>query len=156
MEYNLAFLHLCQHANQFVTFIRSWNKANFRGLWPEVLNPFLTTTNRKLFKESFSDFFKSFFFMTLYHHAKNQAISSLCSEDIVDFKILQSNVSRALWLTCHGLDLFQIWDRTIANNINIHCRTNSDKLKEYFYNMPFMRLLVRYVLVFFSERKIKE
>ena len=34
-------------------------------------------------------------FMNLYHHAKNQAISSICFGGVIDLKILQSDWLRA-------------------------------------------------------------
>ena len=30
-------------------------------------------------------------FVNLYHHAKNEAVSSICSEEMIDLKILQSD-----------------------------------------------------------------
>ena len=35
--------------------------------------------------------------VSLYHHAKNEAISSICSGNILDLKILQSDWLRAFW-----------------------------------------------------------
>ena len=36
-------------------------------------------------------------FVNLYQHAKNEAVSSICSGEIVDLKILQSDWLRAFW-----------------------------------------------------------
>ena len=36
-------------------------------------------------------------FANLYQHAKNEAVSMICSEEIVDLKILQSDWLRAFW-----------------------------------------------------------
>ena len=36
-------------------------------------------------------------FVNLYHHAKNEAVSSICSGEKGDLKILQSDWSRAFW-----------------------------------------------------------
>ena len=36
-------------------------------------------------------------FVNLYQHAKTEVISSICSGEIVDLKILQSDWMRAIW-----------------------------------------------------------
>ena len=36
-------------------------------------------------------------FVNFYQHAKNEAISSICSGKIVDLKVLQSDWLRAVW-----------------------------------------------------------
>ena len=46
--------------------------------------------------------------MSLYQHAKNQAISLLCSGDLVDLKILQSDWQRAFWRISQEPDYPQI------------------------------------------------
>ena len=43
--------------------------------------------------------------MDLYQHAKNEAISSICSAEIVDLKILQSDWLRAFWPVSQEQDL---------------------------------------------------
>ena len=48
--------------------------------------------------------------INLYQHAKNQAFSSLCSGDIVNLKILQSDWSRAFWPISQEPDFSQVWD----------------------------------------------
>ena len=127
LKYILAFLHLNEHAKKSVyyihSFFHSWNKANFMVQWPEWLNPYSTMTYQKHFNQLLV-------FMNLHPHANNQAISSFCSKDIVHLKILQSNVPRAFRTISQGPDLFQIWDRKVVNNINTHCRTNSEKFSE--------------------------
>ena len=35
--------------------------------------------------------------MNLYQHAKNEAVLPICSEEIVDLKILQSDCLREFW-----------------------------------------------------------
>ena len=38
-------------------------------------------------------------FVNLYQHAKNEAVSSICSREIVDLKIPQSDWLTAFWST---------------------------------------------------------
>ena len=67
---------------------------------------------------------------------KNQAISMICSGDMVDKKILQSDWLRTFWPISQ--DIFphisghfsQIWHlcMNIADNIHVHYRTNSVKI----------------------------
>ena len=64
--------------------------------------------------------------MNLYQNAKNQASFS---RDIVDLKILQSDLPRALWPINQEPDSSQIWDlcQKAANNINFRYGRNSEK-----------------------------
>ena len=58
--------------------------------------------------------------MTLYQHAKDQLISSFCSRDISDLKILQSDWPGVFWPISQISDFSQTWDLfwNIANNTN--------------------------------------
>ena len=58
-------------------------------------------------------------FRNLYQHAEIEVVSSICSEEIFDLKILQSDWLRGFWPTSQK-DFSQIWDlwRNAANNIN--------------------------------------
>ena len=47
-------------------------------------------------------------FVNLYQHAKNEAVSSICSGEIVDLKILQFDWLRAFWPISQEQDFFQI------------------------------------------------
>ena len=47
-------------------------------------------------------------FVNLDQHAKNEAVSSICSGEIVDLKILQSDWLRAFWPISHEQDFSQI------------------------------------------------
>ena len=80
--------------------------------------------------------YQLFTFNNLYKQDKNQGISSTCSENIVDLKILQSDWLRALWPISQKSDLFQIWYlcRNTVNNINFHYRTNSAKINDKVFN----------------------
>ena len=102
-----------QHTkNQFIPLIL-WDKANFRVLWP-VSKPIFDHPHLKIS-------------MNLHQHAKSQAFSSLCSSDVVDLKILQSDWPRAFWYISQELDFSQIWDlcKNTANNINFPYRLQS-------------------------------
>ena len=103
----------------------------------------LTMPNQKLFVQLSS-------FVNLYKNAKNEAVASICSADIVDLKILQSDWLRAFWPISHEQVFSQIQDlcRNTANSINFHYRNNSVKIidqiflkfkKPYFG--PFLKFL---------------
>ena len=49
-------------------------------------------------------------FVNLYHHAKNEAVLSICSGKMVDLNILQTEWLRAFWLISQEQDLSQIED----------------------------------------------
>ena len=49
-------------------------------------------------------------FMIFYQQAKNQAISSFYSRDIVDFKILQSDWLIVFWPISQETDFSEIWN----------------------------------------------
>ena len=67
--------------------------------------------------------------MNLYQHAINQAFSSICSWDILDLKILQSDWPRPFQSISQKPDFSQIWDlcKNTANITNFPYRTNSTK-----------------------------
>ena len=58
-------------------------------------------------------------FKNMYQHAENQAISLICSGDMVDYKILQSDLLRTFWSIFQEQKSSQIWDlcRNTANNM---------------------------------------
>ena len=60
------------------------------------------------------------FFLNWYRHAKNQAISLMCSGDYFLLKILQSDWQRAFWPVSQEQDFYQIYImyRNTANKIN--------------------------------------
>ena len=73
--------------------------------------------------------------MNLYQHAKNQAISLICSGDMIDSKIVQSNWLRKFWPLSWEQKFSQIWDlhKNTANNISFHYRTNSVNTKNQIF-----------------------
>ena len=46
--------------------------------------------------------------VNLYQHTKNEAVSWICSGEIVDLKILQSDWLKAFWPVSHKQDFSQI------------------------------------------------
>ena len=99
----------------------SWDTVNFRALWP--VWPYPSDHAHPTF------FDKLLIYVDLCQHVKNQAISLICSGDMVDQKILQSDWQRIFWSISHELKFSQIWDlcRNTASNINFHYRWNSVK-----------------------------
>ena len=71
-------------------------------------------------------------YVKLYQHAKNQAISLICSRDMVDKKILQSDWLKTFWPISQEQRFSQLWDlcRNTANNIYFHYRINSVKIND--------------------------
>ena len=69
--------------------------------------------------------------MRLIHITKNEAISSICSGEIVEWKILQFDWLRACWpiFQEQGFPQYRICWNT-AKNINFHYRTNSVKINK--------------------------
>ena len=73
-------------------------------------------------------------FMDFYRHAKNEAISSICSAEIVHLKILQSDWLRAFWPIIQEQDLSQILDLCLnPTNNTFHYRTNSVKINDQIF-----------------------
>ena len=80
----LAFLNLCQHEkNLFILPVHFSDTVNFRVQTPDWPHPFLTMPYQKIFNQIL-------IFVNLYQHAKIEAVSSICSGQMVDLKILQS------------------------------------------------------------------
>ena len=53
-------------------------------------------------------FDKFLIFVNLYQHAKNEAVSSICSGELADLKIQQSDWLRAFWPISQEQDFSQI------------------------------------------------
>ena len=70
--------------------VHSWDTVIYRVLWPDCPHPFLTMPTPNVFDQFL-------IYVDLYEHAKNQAISLICSGDMVDSKILRSDRLRILW-----------------------------------------------------------
>ena len=59
------------------------------------------------------------------------------SGEIVDLKIMQSDLLRAFWIISQEQDLFQRMDlcRNTADNINFYYETNSVNIDDHFFSM---------------------
>ena len=92
----------------------SRDTAIFRVPRPERSHPFLPAHTEKFLNQLLT-------FMNFYRHANNQTISSFCSRDIVDLKILQSDSPRTFWPISQKPNFPWIWDlcQAIANNFII-------------------------------------
>ena len=75
-------------------------------------------------------------FVNLYQHAKNEPISSICSGEIFDLKIPQSEWLKAFWPISQEQHFSQIENlyRNTANDINFHL---VDCLRTYLRNKKF-------------------
>ena len=73
--------------------------------------------------------------MNFYQLAKNEAVSSICSGEIVHLKVLQADWLRAFWPITQEQDLSQIKNLCMntANNKNFHYRTNSVNLNDQIF-----------------------
>ena len=71
-------------------------------------------------------------YVNLYQHAQNQAISLICSGDMIDTKILQFDWLRTFRPISQEQNFSQTWDlcRNTGNNISFHYRTNSVKIDD--------------------------
>ena len=69
-------------------------------------------------------------FVNFYQHAKNEAVSSIYSGEIVDLKIPQSEWLKASWPISQEQHFSQIEDlcKNTANDIDFHYRANSGKI----------------------------
>ena len=74
-------------------------------------------------------------YVNLYQH-KKKATSLICSGDMVDCKIVQSDWLRTFWPISQEQKFSQIWDlyRNKANNNIFHYRTNSVKITDQIFN----------------------
>ena len=94
----IAFLNLYQHAkNQFIPPIHSWDTSNFTVSGPACPCPLMTITQLP----SKKNFNHLWIFIDLFQNAKNKAIASFCSENIVELKSVQSDWLRAFCSIYH-------------------------------------------------------
>ena len=122
--------------------VHSSNKVNFRIPSPDV-TPIFDHAQPKHFQSSFNlreiapalathifnhdppkTFQSACNFVNLYQHAKNEAVSSICSGEMLDLKILQSEWLRALWPICQEQNFSQTEGlyRNTVSNTNFHYR----------------------------------
>ena len=82
-------MNLYQYAkNQLIPSVYLLGTVKFRVQRPDWSHPFLTQPNQKIFN-------KLLIFANFHQHAKIEAVSIICSEEIVDLKILQCDCFRA-------------------------------------------------------------
>ena len=77
LEITFYFPEFAPPCKKLVHSIDSWDTANFRVPWPDWPHPFLAMPIQKLFDQLLIH-------ANLYHHAKNQVISLICSGVMVD------------------------------------------------------------------------
>ena len=90
-------------------------------------------------------------YVNLYQHAKNQAISLICSRDMVNENILQSDWLRKFCPISQELEFSQIWNlfRNTANKIKFHYRTNLVKVNDKnFQHIQKILFLVHFCPIF--------
>ena len=77
----------------------------------------------------------SLIFVNLYQHAKNEAVSSICSGEMLDLNILESEWLRTFLPISQEQHFFQREDlyRNKANNKNLHYRANSGKINDHIF-----------------------
>ena len=68
--------------NQLISSVHSWDTVNFRVQRPHWPYPVLNMPNQKIFNQLLT-------LANLYQHSKNEAVSSICSGEILDLKLLQ-------------------------------------------------------------------
>lgn len=98
--------------------------------WRQLLSPVTRLVTTIFYHTNPKNFDQLSIFVNLYEHANNRAISLICFEKIVDFKILQSNWLRAFWPISSELDFSRTWSlcRNTENETKFHYRTNSGKI----------------------------
>ena len=66
---------------------------------------------------------------------KNKTISSICSEDMVDLKILEFVCLTVFWAISQEQEFSHVWDlcRNTNNNFNSHYRPNSVKINDQIF-----------------------
>ena len=96
-NYLLICMNLYQTAkNQLIPSTQSWDTVKFRVQYQIGHAHILTMPNYKIFEH--------LIFVNLYQYAKNETVLSICSEEIIDLKILQSDWLRAFWPVSEGQD----------------------------------------------------
>ena len=109
---------------QFIPSIPFWDTVSFRVWWPDWPQPFFDHAHAKDFGQLFyliCSFlrYSQLTFVNLYQHAKNFAVWSICSGDMVNLKILESDWPRLFWLISQVQDFYQVKDlrrNTLSEN----------------------------------------
>ena len=81
-------LKMYQHEKKSVLSVLSWDTVKIRAQRLDWPHSFLTMCHQKFFNQFL-------IFVNLYQHVKNEAASLICSREMLDLKILQSEWLRA-------------------------------------------------------------
>ena len=87
---------------------------------------FLTMPNQKRFNQLL-------IFVNFHELAENEAVSSICSREIVHLKILQSHWLRVFWPISQTKSPNRQFVHKRSNNKNFHYRTNSVKSSDQIF-----------------------
>ena len=117
-DHLLICLNLYQHTKKLVNSICSFFK--YIQEWTDAL------PKKCLWTFNFCEFLRT---------CKNEAVSSIYSWEIVDWKIQQSVWLRPFWPISQEKHFSQIYDlcRNTANNINFHYRTSQVKINDWMF-----------------------
>ena len=92
-----------QKISLYIPSVHSSDTVNFRVPRPDWPHSFLTMPHQKLFNQLL-------IFVNLYQHAKNEAVSYICSEEMLHLKISQSEWLQAFWPISQEQHFSQIED----------------------------------------------
>ena len=95
-------MNLYQHAKKSVKSICSFLRySQFQSPETRLVKTIFDHAQPKNFQSTF-------IFLNLYQHAKNETISLICFDEILDLKILQSDWLRVFWPIFQEQDFSQI------------------------------------------------
>ena len=104
-QHSLAWIYTSMLKISLFNLFIFWNTVNFTIPRPDGQHPFFDHNQPKTFDQLLV-------FVNFYHHAKNVAVSSICSREIVHLKILLSDWLRAFWPISQKLPKYGICGRT--------------------------------------------
>ena len=124
----LICMNLYQHPKTpLIPLVQSWNTANFGVQRPDWSYPFLTMPHQKIYNQLL-------IFVNFYQLAKNEAVLSTCSGEIIYIKNPAIWLAESILLISKEKDLSQIKDLCMntANNKNLPYRAKSVKINNQF------------------------
>ena len=110
--------------NQLIPSVHSWDTVNFRVRDQIGYTQFLPSPTKT--------FSIKFQILWICINMQKMRLSSICSREIVDLNILQSDWLRAFWPISQKQDFQDLW-RNTANKINLHYRTTSVEIKDHIF-----------------------
>ena len=110
--------------NQLIPSVHSWDTVNFRVRDQIGCTQFLPCPTKT--------FSIKFQILWICINMQKMRLSSICSREIVDLNILQSDWLRAFWPISQKQDFQDLW-RNTANKINLHYRTTSVEIKDHIF-----------------------